>query len=93
MGNEQTSRVQGTPYGPVRTADAVQRPQRQYRWTIRLVVAAVLMAIVAGFVAQNYDLVEARFLFWRTELRLGWALLFSAIAGAVLGFVAGRFRL
>ena len=67
----------------------IRRPRR---WTLRLVVAAVLLALLAAFIAQNYVTVEVRILFWSTDMRLAWTVLLAALGGIVIGWLLPRFR-
>ena len=60
------------------------------RWTVRLVVVAILLALIATFIAQNYEVVEVRLLFWRTDLRLAWTVLLTALIGIVTGWLLPR---
>jgi uncharacterized integral membrane protein len=62
------------------------------RWTPRLVIAAVLLALLAIFIAQNYVTVEVRILFWSTEMRLAWTLLLATLIGIVVGWLLPRRR-
>ena len=60
------------------------------RWTPRLVIVAVLLALVATFIAQNYETVEVRILSWSTEMRLAWMLLLATLIGMVVGWLLPR---
>ena len=62
------------------------------RWTLRLVVTAVLLALLATFIAQNYETVEVRVLFWSTDMRLAWTVLLAALGGIVVGWLLPRLR-
>ena len=66
--------------------------RRPGRWTLRLVVAAVLLALLAAFIAQNYVTVEVRVLFWSTDMRLAWTVLLAALGGILIGWLLPRFR-
>ena len=63
---------------------------RQRNWTARLVLFAVVLLALVVFVAQNFNVVEVRFLVWQPELRLGWALIIAGGLGFVLGLLFRR---
>jgi uncharacterized integral membrane protein len=67
----------------------VQPPPRR-NWTLLLVIAAVVLALVAAFVAQNYELVELRLLFWRVNMRMAWAGSLVLLIGVVIGWLLPR---
>ncbi len=69
-----------------------EAPRARPSWTMRLVVTAVLLALLASFIAQNYETVEVRALFWSTEMRLAWIVLLAALGGIVLGWLLPRLR-
>ncbi|HYH13181.1 MAG TPA: hypothetical protein VD789_12560 [Thermomicrobiales bacterium] len=56
-----------------------------------LVIAAVALAFLALFAADNFVLIEIRLVNARIEMRLAWALLVAAVGGGIIGFVAGRY--
>jgi uncharacterized integral membrane protein len=59
---------------------------------LRLVVTALLLALLAAFIAQNYETVEVRVLFWSTEMRLAWIVLLAALGGIIVGWLLPRVR-
>lgn len=69
-----------------------ESPRVRPSWTLRLVIAAVLLALLAAFIAQNYETVEVRVLFWSTDMRLAWTVLLAALGGVVLGWLLPRLR-
>jgi putative membrane protein len=54
---------------------------------IAILVAVLLFAV---FVAQNAQVVEVRFLFWRTEASSALVLLGTFFLGLFTGWLAGR---
>lgn len=60
------------------------------QWTPRLIAFVVLLILLVIFVAQNSEPVDVSFLFWDFGMRLVWALLGSAIVGALLGWMVPR---
>ena len=66
------------------------RPVHRRNWTLRLVVAAVVLALVAAFVAQNYETVEIRLLFWRVNMRMAWTGTLALLIGGVIGWLLPR---
>jgi len=54
---------------------------------LRLVLWLVLLAIVVLFVAQNAQVVEVRFLFWRLAMSQALLLIFVLAAGFSLGWL------
>jgi len=56
---------------------------------IALLVVGLLFAI---FVAQNAQVVEVHFLFWRTAASRALVLLGTFVLGLVLGWLSGRLR-
>jgi uncharacterized integral membrane protein len=65
-------------------------PTRGRNWTLWLVVAAVVLALVAAFVAQNYEMIEIRLLFWRVNMRMAWAGTLALLIGVVIGWLLPR---
>jgi uncharacterized integral membrane protein len=61
-------------------------------WTLRLVVTAVVLALVAAFVAQNYESVEVRLLVWRFNMRAAWVGTLALLIGVVIGRFLPRRR-
>jgi uncharacterized integral membrane protein len=62
------------------------------RRLLGLVAAALLLALLTLFVADNFVLVEIRLVNLRIEARLAWALLVPTAAGLAIGYLAGRYR-
>jgi len=67
-----------------------QEPSGQRRWTLWLVITAVVLALVASFVTQNYEKVEVRLLFWSINVRLAWAVILALLIGALIGWLLPR---
>jgi len=67
-----------------------QEPSGQRRWTFWLVIAAVILAMIASFVTQNYETVEVRLLFWSVNVRLAWAVILAWLIGVLFGWLAPR---
>jgi uncharacterized integral membrane protein len=65
-------------------------PSGQRRWTLWLVVAAVMLALIASFITQNYETVEVRLLFWSITVRLAWAVILACLIGVLVGWLAPR---
>lgn len=61
-------------------------------WTLRLPLFALLLVLFVAFVAENFIVVEVRVLFWRSDIRLGWALLIAGLLGFGLGLLFPRLR-
>jgi uncharacterized integral membrane protein len=61
-------------------------------WTGRLIVAAVILAVLLLFVALNSEEVEIDILVASTDIRLGFALLFAGALGFLVGFLVPRGR-
>ena len=70
------------------TARSVFRWRR--RWTVRLVLAAVMLAVLTYVAAANFVLVELRLVGWVGNVRLSWIVLSSAGLGVATGFAIGR---
>ncbi len=62
------------------------------RWSPRLVIGVVLIALFAILVAQNADHVRLTILFWEFDVRLVWVLIGAALIGAVVGWLVVRVR-
>ena len=67
-----------------------QEPSGQRRWTLWLVIAALVLALIASFVTQNYETVEVRLLFWSINVRLAWAVILAGLIGALIGWLLPR---
>ena len=50
----------------------------------------VLLALIAAFIAQNYETVEVRILTWSTDMRLAWTLLLATVFGIAIGWLLPR---
>lgn len=68
-----------------------RRPTSRSR-TLRLVVTAIVLALLTAFIAQNYVTVEVRILFWSIDIRLAWTVLLAALAGIAIGWLLPRRR-
>ena len=55
--------------------------------SIRLAIWVIVLAILAVFIALNFEEVTIDLMFEEVETKLGWALL----ATSLLGFIAGYF--
>jgi len=62
------------------------------KWTLRLVLFALLLAALVVFVAENFVVVEVRLFLWRVEARLAWSLLFAGTLGFGLGLLFPKVR-
>ena len=80
----------GQPENDRRLTDPA--PVHRRSWTLHLVVAAVVLALVAAFVAQNYESVETRLLFWRLNMRVAWIGTLALLIGVVIGWFLPRRR-
>lgn len=58
--------------------------------TNRLVVAAVVLALLVLFIADNFVLIEVRLLATRVQVRLAWALLGAFLLGGLNALVFAR---
>jgi uncharacterized integral membrane protein len=64
-----------------------QRP-RERPFPTRLVVAGIILLLVLIFALANSDRVKVDFIvFDVTDIRLFWVILFSAIFGAIVGYL------
>ena len=70
----------------------MSQPPSKRDWTLHLVVAAVVLALAAAFVAQNYEPVEVRLLFWRLNMRVAWIGTLALLIGVVIGWFLPRRR-
>lgn len=61
-------------------------------WTVRLVVLAVVLALLVVFVAENFSEVEVRLFVTKERTRLAWALLIASTLGFVIGYITARVR-
>jgi uncharacterized integral membrane protein len=60
----------------------------------KLILAAILFGLLLVFMAQNYEVVAVRFLFWKLEMSRAVMLLGVLAMGAVIGWsVSGLSRL
>lgn len=60
---------------------------------VAVVVAAVVLAFLLVFIVQNFEAVTVRFLWMQGQLPTGVALLFGALAGALLVALIGTARI
>ncbi len=67
-----------------------RRGDWQRRWTPRLVAWAAVLVLLVVFVAENFEVVEVRLIFWRIETRLAWALLIAGLLGVAVGWLLPR---
>ncbi len=67
-----------------------RRLRWRHRWTIRLVLVAAALAVLAFLAAANYVLVDLRLIGWRGDVRLSWALLGAVVFGFLAGFASSR---
>lgn len=65
---------------------------QSWRWTIKLALIAVAFTLLTIFVADNFVMVETRFVFWSLETRLAWSLLVAAGMGFWIGVLVSRLR-
>jgi len=64
--------------------------KRRRQWTLRLVTLATVLALLTVFVAENFVVVELRFVTHRAEVRLAWAVLVAAVIGILAGLLLPR---
>ena len=64
--------------------------RRSRRWTLRIVVLAIALALLNVFIAQNFVVVEVRLLTQHLEMRLAWAMLITGLLGIVIGLALPR---
>jgi len=70
--------------------DAERRlTNRRLAW---LVAAAAVSALLMLFVADNFVLIEVRFLNRGIQMRLAWAMLIPLALGSQFGWLWGRLR-
>lgn len=67
-------------------------PSWKRRWLPRLIVWAVVLGLLAIFIAQNFDTVDVHLFLWDVSLELAWALLIAAGLGFVLGLLLPLLR-
>ncbi|EOM76003.1 DUF1049 domain-containing protein [Rhodococcus rhodnii] len=72
--------------------DEVRHTRAAATWT-GLIIGIVVLIVLLIFILQNLDSTPLHFLGWQTELPLGVALLFAAIAGAIIVALAGGIRI
>ena len=61
-------------------------------WIVRLLIMALLLAVLLAFIVENGRQVSVHLFYWREQMRLAWALLLAAGLGLVLGVLAARLR-
>jgi hypothetical protein len=62
----------------------------RHRWTVRLALVAVVVAVLTYVAAANFVVVELRLVGWVGHVRLSWIVLGSAGLGLATGFAIGR---
>jgi uncharacterized integral membrane protein len=62
-------------------------PSWKRRWVPWLILWAIVLGLLAVFVAQNSEQVEVRLIAWDVNLRMAWALLIASALGFVLGLL------
>ncbi len=60
------------------------------QWKFWLVIAALFLLVI--FVAQNYEKVEIRFLFWAFTTSRAIVLFFTLITGMVIGWTVALLK-
>lgn len=63
---------------------------RDRKWTLRLAVLAITLALIVLIVAQNFVVVEVRLIARQVEARLAWALLIAFGLGILAGLLLPR---
>jgi uncharacterized integral membrane protein len=63
---------------------------RDFGHQARLVAIIVALGVLALFTALNFDEVEVDMLVAKQDIRLGFALIFSALLGFLVGYFAPR---
>jgi uncharacterized integral membrane protein len=63
---------------------------RDFGHQARLVAIIVALGVLALFTALNFDEVEVDMLIAKQDIRLGFALIFSALLGFLVGYFAPR---
>jgi uncharacterized integral membrane protein len=73
-------------------ADDVSTTERSIRarQTVRIVVVAILVAIVVAFAVDNSQEVEVGYLFDSSDIPLWLVIVGTFLVGALAGYVAGR---
>ncbi len=54
---------------------------------IKMLVVLILSSLAVLFIAQNVDVVEIRFLYWRASLSSALLMFFVLLIGFVLGWI------
>ena len=60
--------------------------------TIKLIVAGIALILLVTFFIQNSQEIQIEFLGWDLETRMFWALLASAVAGALAAVMVATIR-
>jgi uncharacterized integral membrane protein len=60
---------------------------RTRRWTLRLMILAMILAIMVVFIAENFVVVEVRLVTRSVEARLAWVVLISSGIGVLGGLL------
>lgn len=63
---------------------------RGRKWTYRLLIVAITLALVVLFIAENFVVVELRLVTGQVEMRLAWAVLIAGGLGVVIGLLLSR---
>ena len=58
--------------------------------TPKRIIILILASLFGAFIAQNFEAVSVRFLFWKTQASQSLILLGVFIVGVILGLIAGR---
>jgi uncharacterized integral membrane protein len=59
--------------------------------SVKIATLLILSVLLVVFVAQNYAVVEIRFLFWSFEASRAVLLFLCLLAGAILGWLLSHF--
>jgi putative membrane protein len=62
------------------------------KMTPKRIALLVCIVLFAAFIVQNAQVVEVRFLFWKTEASRALVLLGTLILGLISGWLFGRLR-
>lgn len=60
--------------------------------TIKLIIAGIALILLMTFFIQNSQQIKIEFLAWDVETRMFWALLASAVAGALAAVMVATIR-
>jgi uncharacterized integral membrane protein len=93
IGSRATHRVNDEPQDSLELDHAPKMSlafRWRHRWTVRLVLTAVVLAVLTYVAAANFIVVELRLVGWVGDVRLSWIVLGSAALGLIAGFALGR---